>query len=71
MISRTLIIGTSAVYCVALKQPRGSCLVVTHRKAEVRVTSDRPFTLGLGPVELLTSIYGSHAATFVVNAYVS
>ena len=70
MISRTLIIGASAVYRVALKQPRVSYLVVTHFTADVRLMSDRPVTLGLVPVELSTSISVSHAATYVVNAYI-
>ena len=63
--------GRSAVYRVALKQCRGSSLVVTHCTADVPLTSDRPFTLGLVLVELSISISGSHAATYVVNAYVS
>ena len=63
MISRTLIIGASKVYCVDLIQTRGRSLVVTHRTADVRVTSDTPVTPGLVPVELSTSISGSHAAT--------
>ena len=71
MISRTLIIRASAVYLVALIQPIVSSLVVTNRKAEVQVTADRPVMLGLVPVKLSTSISGSHAATYVVNAYVS
>ena len=33
-----------AVYCVALIKSKGSSLVVTHRTADVRVTSDRPGT---------------------------
>ena len=60
-----------AVYRVALIQPRGSFLVVTHHTADIQVNSDRPVTLGLVPVELSTSISGSHAATSVVNAYIS
>ena len=60
----------TALYRLALIQPIGSSLVVTHRKADVQVTSDRPFTLGLFPVELSTSISGIHAPTYVVNAYV-
>ena len=71
MTSCTLIIGASAVYRVALKQPSGSSLFVTHLTAYVLLTSDRPVTLGLVPVELSTSISVSHAATYVVNAYVS
>ena len=78
MISRTIIIGASSVYRVALIQPRGSSLVVTHHTADVRVTSDRPITLGIVPVELSTSIYGIHAATYVdtcllmlVNRYIN
>ena len=59
-----------AVYHVALIQSRGSSLVVTNRTADVRVTLDRPVTLGLAPVELSTSISGSHVATYVVNIYV-
>ena len=71
MIFRTLTIRASAVYRVALIQSRGSPPVVTHRTAEVRVTSDIPVTLGLVPVELLTSISGIHAAMYVVNSCVS
>ena len=71
MIYRTLIIGASAVYRVAFIQPRGISLVVTHHTADVRVTSYIPGTLGLVPVELPTSISGSHVATYVVNSYVS
>ena len=71
MISHTLIIGASELYRVALIQPRGSSLVVTHCTADVRVTSDRSVMLGLVPVELSTSIYGIHAAKYVVNTYVS
>ena len=71
MISRTQIIGASAVYCVALKQPRVRSLVVTQCMADVRVMSDIPVTLGLVPVELSTSISGSHAATYIINAYIS
>ena len=70
MISCTLIIGAIAVYRVALIQPSGISLVVTHCTEDVQVKSDRPVTLGIVPVELSTSIYGSHAATYVVNAYV-
>ena len=33
-----------AVYCVALIQPRGISLVVTHRTADVQVSSDRTVT---------------------------
>ena len=71
MISHTLIIGASVVYHVTLIQSRGSSLVFTHRTADVRVTSDIPVTLGLVPVDLSTSISGSHAATYIVNACVS
>ena len=39
MIFRTLIIGASALYRVALIQPRGSSVVVTHRTEEVLVMS--------------------------------
>ena len=59
-----------AVYHVALKQTIGISLVVNHCTADVRVTLDRIVTLVLVPVELSTSIYGSHTATYVVNAYV-
>ena len=55
------------VYHVALIKPRGISMVVTHWTADVQVTSDRPVTLGLVPVELSTSIYCSHAATYIVN----
>ena len=68
---RTLITRAGVVYRVALIQPRGSSLVVTHCTADVRVTSDRSVMLGLVPVELSTSIYGIHAAKYVVNTYVS
>ena len=61
----------AAVYRVSLIQSRGSSLVVTYCTTDVRVTSDRPATLGLVSVELSTSISGSHAATYVVNACVS
>ena len=71
MICRTLIIGVSALYRVSLIKPKGSYLVVTHRTADIRLTPDIPVTLSLVPVELSTSIYGSHAATYVLNAYVS
>ena len=71
MVSRTLIIGASEVYHVALIQPRGISLIVNHRLAGVRVTSEILVTLGLVPVELSASIYGSHAATYVVNVCVS
>ena len=37
--------GYPAVYRVALIVARGISLVVTHRTADVRVTSDRPGTL--------------------------
>ena len=60
-----------AVYYLALKQPTSGSLVVTHRTAEVHVTSDRTTTLGLVPVELSSSISGSHATTYTVNTYVS
>ena len=60
-----------AVYRVALIQPRGSYLVVTHRTVDVRITSDRQVTLGLVPVELSTSISVSNDATYIVNAYIS
>ena len=69
-LSRTLIIGASAVYRVALKQPIGSSLVVNNFTAYVRVTSERTVVLVLVPVELSTSISGRHVATYVVNAYV-
>ena len=69
MISHTLIIRASAVYHVALKQPRGGSLVFIHRTADVRVTSDRPVPLGLVPVEFSTSISGSQAATYIVSVY--
>ena len=61
----------NAVYHIALKQPIGIYLVVNHHTADVQVVSDRPLTLGLVPVELSTSISGSHPPTHVVNAYVS
>ena len=60
-----------AVYRVALIQPRSSSLVATHCTADVRLTSNRPVTLGLLPIEISTSISGSYVATYVVNAYVS
>ena len=70
MISRTLLIGASAVYRVALIQYRGSSLVVTQLMADVQVTLDRLVTLGLVEVELSSSISGSHDATYVLNACV-
>ena len=60
-----------AVYRVALIQPRGSSLVFTHCTVDIQVTSDRPVTLGLIPVELSTNISGSHADTYLLNTYVS
>ena len=64
-------IKSHAVYRVALKQTKGSCLVVNHRTADVKVTSNRTVTLVLVPVELSTSISGNHVTRYVVNAYVS
>ena len=61
----------SSVYHVGLKQPRGSSIFVNHRNADVQVTLDRTVTLFLVPVEILTSISGSHAATYIVYAYIS
>ena len=63
--------GSYAVYRVALKQPRGIPLVVNHRPVDVQVTSDRTVTLFIVPVEISTSISGSHSAMYVVNTYVS
>ena len=60
-----------AVYSVALKQPVGSSLVVTHRTADIRVPLNRPVTLGIVPVELSTSISVSHAATYLLKTHVS
>ena len=60
-----------SLYRVALIQSRGSSLVVTCCTSDVRLTSDRPVTLGLVPVELSTSIYSTHSATYVVNACIS
>ena len=60
-----------AVYRVSLKQPRGSSLVANHSTADVWVTLDRTVKLVLVPVELSTSISGSHDTTYVVNAYLS
>ena len=71
MLQGIYVFGYGTVYRVALIQPRGSSLVVTHRTAGIQVTSDRPVMLCLVPVELSTSISGSHATTYVVNAYVS
>ena len=71
MISCTLIIGASAAYYVALKKYIDSSQVVTNCTADFWVNSDIPVTLGLFSVELSTSIYGIHAATYVVNPYVS
>ena len=68
MISRTLIIPDSAVYLVALKQPRGRSIVVTHYKNNIQVTPDIPVRIGLVPVELSTSLYGIHNTTYVVNS---
>ena len=70
MISRTLIIGSSVLYCVPLVQPIGSSLVVTNSTAHVRVTLDTPVTLVIVQVELSTRIYVSHVATYVVNKYI-
>ena len=67
----SIIVERPTVYRVALKQPRGSSLVITHRVADIQVTSDRTVTLGLVPVEPSTSISGSNTATYVVNASVS
>ena len=61
----------SAIYRIALIEPRGRSLVVTRRTADFQVTSDRPVTMGLIPVELSTSTSGRHAAKYVVNACVS
>ena len=61
----------SEVYRVYLIQPRGGYLVVAHRTADVRLTWDRLVTIGLVPVELSTIISDSHAAMYVVNAYIS
>ena len=61
----------NAVYRVALKRYRGSSLVVTHCMVDIQVTSDRPVTLGLVPLEISTSISGIHAAKYVVITYVS
>ena len=66
-----LTLGSLAVYHVALIQPRGISLVVTHRTADIQVTLDIPVTLGLVPVELSTSISDSHAAMYVVNVCIS
>ena len=57
-------LGGGAVYRVALIQSRGIYLVVTHRTAKVRVTLDRPVTLGLFPVELSTHYIQSTFSTF-------
>ena len=65
-----VLLMVTEVYRVALKQPSGSSLVVNYRTEDVRVTLDRTVTLVLVPVELSTSIYFSHAATYIVNAYV-
>ena len=59
----------NAVYLVALKQPSGISLFFNHRTADVQLTLDITVMLVLVPVELSTSIYVSHAATYVVNAY--
>ena len=71
MISRTLIIGASAVHRVDLIKSRVSSLVVTHHMAGVRVKSGIPVTIGLVSVEISSSISGSHAAMYVVNTCVS
>ena len=65
-----VIICCYAVYRVALKQPRGSYLVVNHSTSDIQVMSDRTVNLVLVPVELSTSLSVSHAATYVVNAYI-
>ena len=64
-------IGASAVYHVALEKPRGSSLVVNHRTADIQLTLDISFTLGLVRVEVSTCISGSHAGTYILNAYAS
>ena len=65
------LVYSTSVYRVSLKQPNGSSLVVNHCMADVQVTSYITVTLVLVPVEISTSISYSHAATYVVNAYVS
>ena len=57
-----------AVYRVLLIESIGSSLVVTNFTAGIPVTLYRPVKRGLVPVELSTSISGSHATTSVVNA---
>ena len=59
-----------AVYHAALNQPSGRSLVGNHYTEEVQIILDRKVTIFLVPVELSTSISGSHTATYVVNAYV-
>ena len=61
----------TTVYPLDLKQPSAIYLVVNHCKVDVQVTLDITVTLILVPVELSTSISGSHDATHVVNVYVS
>ena len=68
---RDLFAYKPAVYRVSMIHPRGRSLLVTHCTLDALVTSDRPVTLGLVPVELSASISDIHAATYVVNAYVS
>ena len=70
MISRTIIIRASVVYREVLIQSRGSSVVFTYRKADVRGTPYRQVTLGIVPFELSISISGIHAATYVVNVCV-
>ena len=66
MTVHTVTLGmTGIIYSIpcSLEKPRGRSIVVTNHTADVRIMSDRPATLGLVPVELSTSIYGSHTAT--------
>ena len=65
-----LLLFRGSVYRVALIQPKGSSLVVTHRTADVGVTLDIPVPLGQVPADLSINISGNHAATYVVNACV-
>ena len=46
----------ATIYRVALKQPRGSYLVINNFTRDVRLTSDRTVTQVIVPVELSTSI---------------
>ena len=48
----------------------GISLVGHHHSVDIQVTPDRTVTLVIVPVELSTSIYVIHTATYIVNTYV-